>query len=68
MTGVASGLQNLSHRATVTGFGSERREKMKRLFVYGTLCPGRENAFILEKPFRAASLIFLPDKTNRHVT
>ncbi|WP_313651664.1 gamma-glutamylcyclotransferase family protein [Pantoea sp.] len=22
---------------------------MKRLFVYGTLCPGRENAYILEK-------------------
>lgn len=22
---------------------------MKRLFVYGTLCPGRENAHILEK-------------------
>ncbi len=30
------------------GIRANEREKMKPLFVYGTLCPGRSNAHILE--------------------
>ena len=39
----------LVFRSAVGGYQGEReREKMKPLFVYGTLCPGRSNAHILE--------------------
>ena len=39
----------LVFRSAGGGYQGEReREKMKPLFVYGTLCPGRSNAHILE--------------------